>query len=90
LEVEGSFGHPASWVPLESEVHDVRPMIRGAVAGLAGTALMTGAMLAAKKAGMAPGELARKERAENLEKKIRVYDRLPKGPSCAVCSSVRG
>jgi hypothetical protein len=41
-------------------VHDVKLMIRGVVAGLGGTALMTGAMFLVKKAGMAPGELAPK------------------------------
>jgi uncharacterized membrane protein YagU involved in acid resistance len=59
-------------------VQDVKPIIRGALAGFIGTALMTGAMFLVKKAEMAPGELAPKEVTENLEKKIGVYDRLPK------------
>ena len=56
----------------------MKPIIRGALAGFIGTALMTGAMFLVKKAEMAPGELAPKEVTENLEKKIGVYDRLPK------------
>jgi uncharacterized membrane protein YagU involved in acid resistance len=59
-------------------MHEVKPMIRGAAAGLVGTALMTGAMFLVKKAGTAPGKLAPKEIALNLAKKIGVYDRLPK------------
>jgi len=63
----------------ESEVYDVKPtIIRGAVAGLVGTAVMTGAMFPTKKTGMTPGELTSKEIAENLEKKTGVRDRLPK------------
>ena len=56
----------------------MKPIIRGALAGFIGTALMTGAMFLVKKAEMTPGELAPKEVTENLEKKIGVYDRLPK------------
>ncbi len=51
--------------------------IRGAVAGLAGTAVMTAAFLAAKKAGAVPGELEPKEITENFEEKIGVRDHLP-------------
>ena len=60
------------------EVYDVKLVIRGAVASFMGTAVMTVAMLLMKKARMTPGELAPKEITENLEKKMGVYDRLPK------------
>ncbi len=54
----------------------MKRIIRGAVAGLVGTMAMTGAMVPIKKAGMAPGELAPKEIAENLERKLGVRDYL--------------
>jgi uncharacterized membrane protein YagU involved in acid resistance len=59
-------------------VHDVKIITRGAVAGLVGTVVMTGAMLAAKKAGMAPGELAPRGITENVQEKLGVRDRVPK------------
>ncbi len=49
----------------------------GAVAGLAGTTVMTGAMFLTKKAGMVPGKLEPKEIAENSEEKLGVRDYLP-------------
>ncbi len=74
-----TFGRSPTRVPVEPEVYeDVKRVIRGALAGLVGTTAMTGAMFAIKKAGMAPGEPAPKEIAENLEKKIGVYHQLPK------------
>jgi hypothetical protein len=75
--LERSFGYRSSGVLHEPKMHNVKPMMRGAVAGLLGTTVMTGAMFLVKMAGMAPGELAPKEIAENLEKKIGVYARLP-------------
>ena len=51
---------------------------RGAVAGLVGTVVMRGAMFAAKKAGMAPGELAPRGITENVQEKLGVRDRVPK------------
>jgi hypothetical protein len=56
----------------------VKPVNREAVAGPIGTAVMTVAMFLLKKIAMAPGELALKEITENLEKKMGVYERLPK------------
>ncbi len=60
------------------KVYNMKPVNRGAVAGLIGTAVMTVAMFLIKKIAMAPGELAPKEITENLEKKMGVYERLPK------------
>lgn len=54
----------------------MNPVTSGAVAGLAGTTVMTGAMLLAKKAGMVPGELEPVEIAESFEEGIGVRDRL--------------
>lgn len=51
-------------------------MRSGAVAGLAGTTVMTGAMFLTKKVGMVPGKLEPKEIAENFEEKAGVRDRL--------------
>ena len=55
----------------------MKPLASGAVAGLAGTTVMTGAMLLTKKAGMVPGELEPKEIASNFEEKLGVRDSLP-------------
>ena len=55
----------------------MNPITSGAVAGLAGTTVMTGAMLLTKRAGMVPGELEPVEIAENFEEGIGVRDRLP-------------
>lgn len=49
----------------------------GAVAGLAGTTAMTGAMFLMKKAGMVPGELEPKEIIENAEEAVGVRSHLP-------------
>jgi hypothetical protein len=57
---------------------DMKTMLRGAVAGLAGTTAMTAAMLASKKAGMEPGKLEPKEVAENFEEIIGIRHYLPK------------
>ena len=51
----------------------------GAVAGLAGTMAMTGAMVLMKKVGMVPGELEPKEIAQNTEKAIGMRSHLPQG-----------
>ncbi len=56
----------------------MRPINSGTVAGLAGTAVMTGAMFLIKKMGMVPGELAPKKITENLEDKLGVRDYLPR------------
>lgn len=55
----------------------MKSVTRGAVAGLVGTAVMTGAIFVMKKAGMAPGKLAPKEITENLEEKLGVRNYLP-------------
>jgi uncharacterized membrane protein YagU involved in acid resistance len=64
---------------LLSRRYDVKTVIiRGVLAGLVGTVVMTGAMSLIKKTKMAPGELAPKEIAENLEEKLDVRGYLPK------------
>jgi hypothetical protein len=55
----------------------VKIVIRGAVAGLAGTTVMSGAMFLANKTGMAPGGPPPRDITENLERKLGVRDRLP-------------
>jgi hypothetical protein len=55
----------------------VKTAIRGAVAGLAGTTLMTGAMFLMKRAGMMPGELEPKQIAESVEEAVGVGGYLP-------------
>jgi uncharacterized membrane protein YagU involved in acid resistance len=57
----------------------MNPVTRGALAGLAGTVVMSAAMLTMKKAGMIPGELEPREIAGNLEEITGVRHRLPKG-----------
>ena len=52
-------------------------VIRGAVAGLAGTTVMSGAMFLANKTGMTPGGPPPRDITENLERKLGVRDRLP-------------
>jgi|SRR5215213_239475 len=54
----------------------MKPLARGAVAGLVGTAAMTAAMLPLKKASMAPGTLAPRQITENLLNKLGVRGRL--------------
>ncbi len=55
----------------------MKSLTSGAVAGLAGTMVMTGAMFLTKKVGMVPGKLEPKEIAENFEEKLGVRDYLP-------------
>ncbi len=55
----------------------MNPLRSGAVAGLAGTTVMTAVMFLTKRAGMVPGELEPMEIAENLEERIGVRDYLP-------------
>lgn len=56
----------------------MRLIARGAIAGLAGTTVMSAALLMAKKAGMVPGKVQPKEIVENLEEKLGVREYLPK------------
>lgn len=50
----------------------------GVLAGLVGTTVMTGGMFLFEKAGLAPGEPAPRQIAENLAEKFGVRDRLSK------------
>ena len=52
-------------------------VLRGAVAGLAGTAVMSGVMALAKKAGLMAGEPPPRTVARNFEEAIGVRDDLP-------------
>jgi len=54
----------------------MKPVARGAVAGLVGTALMTTAMLPLKKASMSPGKVAPRQITEHLLNRLGVRDRL--------------
>ncbi len=58
----------------------MKSVTSGAVAGLAGTTVMTGAMFLTKKVGMVPGRLEPAEIAGNFEEKIGVRGRLS-GPA---------
>lgn len=52
-------------------------VLRGAVAGLAGTAAMSAAVAVAKAAGLMPGEAPPREVARNFEEAVGVRDELP-------------
>ena len=54
----------------EERRHDMKPIARGAVSGLAGTAMMTAAMLPLKKVSMSPGTVAPRQITENLLNKL--------------------
>jgi hypothetical protein len=52
-------------------------VLRGAVAGLAGTAVMSAAMAVAKATGLMAGEWPPRKVARNFDEAIGVYDELP-------------
>src|SRR5829696_1814034 len=54
----------------------MKPIARGAVAGLVGTALMTAAMLPLKNASVSPGKVAPRQITENLLIRLGVRHRL--------------
>ena len=54
----------------------MKSLARGALAGLAGTALMTAAMLPLKKASMSPGKVAPRQIADKLLNKLGLRDYL--------------
>ena len=54
----------------------MKPIARGALSGLVGTALMTAAMLPLKKASMSVGKVAPRQITENLLNRLGVRDRL--------------
>src|SRR5215203_5979018 len=54
----------------------MKPIARGALSGLVGTALMTAAMHPLKKASMSPGKVAPRQITEKLLNRLGVRDRL--------------
>jgi hypothetical protein len=58
-------------------IHEMNEVLRGALAGLAGTGVMSVAMASAKAAGLLAGEPPPRTVSRNLEETIGVYDHLP-------------
>lgn len=55
----------------------MQQVLRGALAGLAGTVAISAAMAAAKAAGLMPGELPPRRVGRNVEESLGVRDELP-------------
>jgi hypothetical protein len=75
----GSPGKGEAWRVGRSD-HEMNQILGGAVAGLAGTGVMSAAMAIAKAVGLLAGEPPPRTVSRNLEEVVGVYDDLP-GPA---------